>query len=58
MVCARKGWLEFRFQCYLWKVIPRGDAGELAAEKEAAEDAAVEECLEPSDDEELRRPRR
>ena len=58
MVCARKDWLESRYQCYLWKAFPRGDAGELAADEEAAKDAAAEVCLEPSDDEEPRRPRR
>ena len=41
--CARKGWLEARFQCYLWKAFPHGDAGELAEEKEAREDATGEE---------------
>ena len=58
MVCARKDWLESWYQCYLWKAFPRGDAGELAADEEAAKDAAAEVCLEPSDDEEPRRPRR
>ena len=58
MVCDRKNWLESRFQCYLWKAFPHGDAGELAAEKEATKDAAAEERLEPSDDEVRRRPRR
>ena len=58
VVCARKGWLESRFQCYLWKAFPRGDARELAAEKKATKDGVAEECLEPSDDEERRRPRR
>ena len=25
-VCARKGWLEVRFQCHLWKAFPGDDA--------------------------------
>ena len=28
VVCARKGWLEHRHRCYLWKVFPEGDAEE------------------------------
>ena len=56
--CARKAWLEARFQCHLWKAFPGGDAGELAEEREAEEDATVEESLEGSEDEERRRRRR
>ena len=58
VVCARKGWLESRFQCYLWKEFPGGDAGELPEEGEAEEDATVAESPEASEDEERRRRRR
>ena len=57
-VCARKGWLEARFQCHLWKAFPDGDGGELAEEREAEEDAAAEESPGASEDEERRRRRR
>ena len=33
-VCARNGWLEARFQCYLWKAFPRGDDEYLIEEDE------------------------
>ena len=57
-VCARKDWLEARFQCHLWKPFPGGDAGELAEEEEAEEDGTGAELSETSDDEGRRRPRR
>ena len=57
-VCARKDWLEARFQCYLWKSFPGGGAGEPAEEEEAEEGATGAELSEGSDDEGGRRPRR
>ena len=57
-VRQKKGWLEARFQCHLWKAFPDGDAGEFAEEREAEEDAAAEESSEVSEDKKQRRRRR
>ena len=60
-VCARKGWLEARFQCYLWKAFPHGNAGELAEERAEAEEegeAVAEEASSASEGEETGRRRR
>ena len=58
-VCARKDWLEARFQCHLWKAFPGGDAEELAEEREVEAGATAEESQEGREDEERRgRPRR
>ena len=46
VVCARKGWLENRFRCHLWKHFPAGDAQELAekdVDMEAEEPTSAEE---------------
>ena len=53
VVCARKGWLEERHRCHLWKAFPDGDAGDFGEdEEEKAEGEAS------SEDEASRRQKR
>ena len=33
-MCARKGWLDFRYKCYMWRGVPGGDTGKAAGESE------------------------
>ena len=41
VVCARKGWLEERYQCYLWKAFPSDDVEE-RVDEEPARDTSSE----------------
>ena len=56
-LCAKKK-LEVQIQCHLWKAFPGGDAGELAEEREAEEDATTEESPQASAGKEPQRRRR
>ena len=44
-VCARKGWLEYRYQCYLWKSFPSSNVEEPAEGKQATEPPAKTEMM-------------
>ena len=56
--CVPKKKLEVQIQCHLWKAFPGGDAGELAEEREAEEDATTEESPQASEGKEPQRRRR